>query len=331
MRRLLFLLCSAFFGLTACGGQEPLRLLNVSFDPTRELYRDINQAFAADWKARTGQEIRIQQSHGGSGKQARAVNDGLPAHVVTLALALDVDAIAKTGLLPLDWRQRLPYNSAPFHSTIVFLVRQGNPKHIADWADLLKPGVSIIVANPKTSGGARCAYLAAWGWGQRHGGEAGAEAYVRGLYQRVPVLDNGARAATTTFVERGLGDVLLTWENEAYLAQQEHPEKGLRVIAPSVSLRVDLPVAVVSGVAGPDGLSATAEAYLRFLYTPQGQALGAKHHYRPNVPADAERFKAEFPRLTLLEVEQVAGSWDQAQAKHFAAGAFFDRLIEERR
>ncbi len=325
MRATRFQLLALLF-LTACGGPVPARLLNVSYDPTRELYQDVNAAFAAQWKARTGQDLRVQQSHGGSGKQARAILDGLPADVATLALGLDIDALAKGGLLAPDWRQKLPQQSSPFSSTIVFLVRAGNPKGIRDWDDLVREGVSVVSANPKTSGGARCVYLAAWAWGAR-AGDAAAEAYLRELYTRMPVLDSGARAATSSFVERGLGDVLLTWENEAHLAVKERPELGLRIVIPSQSLQVDLPVAEVEEVTRGNGRQALARAYLEFLFSPQGQALAAEHHFRPR---DA-RLRAGFPALKLLTVEQVAGSWQAAQARHFAAGALFDRIIETRR
>lgn len=323
MRAIPVLVLALCLSLSACGGPEPLRLLNVSYDPTRELYREVDQAFAAQWKARTGQDLRIQQSHGGSAKQARAILDGLPADVATLALPLDIDALAQGGLLPTDWRQRLPQQSSPFYSTIVFVVRAGNPKQIHDWPDLIRPGVQVICANPKTSGGARCAYMAAWAWGQAP--------YVRALFAQVPVLDSGSRAASGTFVSRGIGDVLLTWENEAFLSQQESAGRGLEVVYPSRSLRIDLPVAVVSSVTQADGHDALARAYLRFLFSPQGQALAAVHGFRPRDPKVAARFKAKFPSLKLLSIQAVAGSWQKAQAEHFAAGARFDRLLGERR
>jgi sulfate/thiosulfate transport system substrate-binding protein len=317
--------------LAACGGPEPLRLLNVSYDPTRELYQAVNQAFAAQWLAQTGQAVRVQQSHGGSGKQARAILDGLPADVATLALPLDIDALAQGGLLPGNWRARLPHGSSPFYSTIVFLVREPDPKGIRDWDDLLKPGVQVISANPKVSGGARCVYLAAWAWGLRQGGEATAEDYVRRLYAQMPVLDAGARAATTTFVERGIGDVLLTWENEAHLALHEHGGRGFRIVTPSQSLQADLPVAEMDEVTRANGRGALAQAYLGFLFSEAGQELAAQHHFRPRDPGVAARHAGRFPALKLLSVEQVAGSWQAAQARHFAAGALFDRLLEARR
>lgn len=323
MRTISFLLVAFSLSLSACGGPEPLRLLNVSYDPTRELYQAVNQAFATRWKAQTGQDLRIQQSHGGSAKQARAILDGLPADVATLALPLDIDALAEGGLVPSDWRQRLPQQSSPFYSTIVFVVRPGNPKQIHDWPDLIRPGVQVICANPKTSGGARCAYMAAWAWGK--------EAYVRALFAQVPVLDSGSRAASGTFVARGIGDVLLTWENEAFLAQHESPDSGLEVVYPSQSLQIDLPVAVVSSVTQADGHDALAQAYLKFLFSPQGQALAAAHGFRPRDPKVAVKFKAKFPSLKLLSIQSVAGSWQQAQAEQFAAGARFDRLLGERR
>jgi sulfate/thiosulfate transport system substrate-binding protein len=313
------------------GGNKP-SLLNVSYDPTRELYRDINAAFGAQWKAKTGQTINFRMSHGGSGKQSRAVIEGLDADVVTLALAYDVDSIAqKTKLLAPDWQKRLANNSAPYTSTIVFLVRAGNPKHIKDWGDLVRPGVSVITPNPKTSGGARWNYLAAWGYGRAHGGEAGARDYIVKLLKNVPVLDSGARGATTTFVERGQGDVLLAWENEAQLALAETGKGKFEIVVPSVSVLAEPSVAVVDGNAKKHGTEALAKAYLDFLYTPEGQEIIAKQHYRPRDEAVAARHVGEFPKLALLTVDKDFGGWAKAQAEHFSDGGSFDTLYAQAR
>lgn len=305
-----------------------ITLLNVSYDPTRELYQDLNRAFAAQWKAQHGDNVVIRMSHGGSGTQARSVVDGLPADVVTLALAYDIDAIADHGLLPKDWQQRLPDNSSPFTSTIVFLVRKGNPKHIRDWPDLIKPGVQVITPNPKTSGGARWNFLAAWGYAlkQPGGSETSARAFVRALFQHVPVLDTGARGATNTFVQRGVGDVLLAWENEALLAQQEFGKGMFEIVVPSISILAEPPVAVVDANAGKDGNRAVAEAYLKFLYTPQAQEIEARHFYRPRLPVAARKYAGRFPEVKLFTLDQVFGNWRQAQAKFFANGAVFDQI-----
>jgi sulfate/thiosulfate-binding protein len=308
---------------------KPVTLLNVSFDPTRELYRDIDTAFATAWRRSTGQEVTVRQSHGGSGTQARAVIEGLEADVVTLALAYDIDAIgASRHLLPTDWQRRLPANSAPFSSTIVLLVRKGNPKHVRDWEDLVRPGVTVVTANPKTSGGARWSYLAAWGYAlRRAGGDTSrARAFVEQLYQHVPVLDAGARGATTTFVERGIGDVLISWESEALLAARELGADRFEVVVPSVSILAEPPVAVVERVARKHGTLTVAEAYLKFLYGTQGQEIAALHHYRPRDPAVAARHAAEFPRVSLFTVDEVFGGWQRAQAAHFADGGSFDRI-----
>jgi sulfate transport system substrate-binding protein len=303
-------------------------LLNVSYDPTRELYDGVNRAFAKAWKARTGDDVVIQQSHGGSGKQARAVIDGLEADVVTLALAYDVDAVAKAGLLPADWQRRLPQNATPYTSTIVFLVRKGNPKGIRDWDDLVKPGVQVITPNPKTSGGARWNYLAAWAHALRRGqgDEAKAREFVRALYRNVPVLDSGARGATTTFVERKVGDVLLAWENEAFLAVEQLGKGELEIVAPKLSILAEPPVAVVEKNAAKHGTLAVARAYLEFLYTPEGQEIAARSFYRPRDPTVAARHAARFPALELVTVDQVFGGWQKAQATHFADGGVFDQI-----
>ena len=303
-------------------------LLNVSYDPTRELYQDVNQAFAQAWKSKAGETVRINQSHGGSGKQARSVIDGLEADVVTLALAYDIDAIAeKAGLLSRDWQSRLPDNSTPFTSTIVFLVRKGNPKHIRDWDDLVQPDVQIITPNPKTSGGARWNYLAAWGHALAVYGndEAKAKDFIARLFRNVPVLDSGARGATTTFVQRGMGDVLLAWENEAILAVEELGKDQFELVVPSRSILAEPPVAVVDRVADRHGTRAVAEAYLRFLYSPEGQEIGARHHYRPRDAAVAARHGRDFPEVKLFSVEQLGG-WQKLQQTHFNDGGLFDQI-----
>lgn len=300
----------------------PVELLNVSYDPTRELYRDIDAAFAAQWKAKTGQVVTIKQSHGGSGAQARAVIDGLQADVVTLALAADIDAIAdKAHALPANWQARLPQNSTPYYSTIVFLVRKGNPKAIHDWDDLVKPGVKVITPNPKTSGGARWNYLAAWGYAQRKTGTtAGARDYMTKLFRNVPVLDSGARGATTTFVQRGQGDVLLAWENEAFLATNQLGKGKFEIVVPSVSILAEPPVAVVDKVVDRKNTRAVAEAYLKFLYTPEGQKIVAKDYYRPRDPTVAAQYKSVFPQVQLLTIDRNFGGWKRAQAAHFNDG-----------
>jgi sulfate transport system substrate-binding protein len=315
----------------AAGASAAVKLLNVSYDPTRELYQDINQAFAAKWKAEHNQDVEISQSHGGSGKQARAVIDGLEADVVTLALAYDIDVIAdKAQLLPKDWQKQLPHNSAPYTSTIVFLVRKGNPKGIKDWDDLVKPGIVVVSPNPKTSGGARWNYLAAWGYALRQpgGDEAKARDFVTRLYKNVPVLDSGARGATTTFVERGIGDVLIAWENEAYLALKELGKDKFEIVTPSVSILAEPPVAVVEKVAKAHGTSEVAKAYLEFLYSPQGQEIAAKDHYRPRLASVKEAHKAEFAPVKLFTIDEVFGGWTKAQATHFADGGVFDQIYK---
>jgi len=304
-------------------------LLNVSYDPTRELYEDYNKAFAAYWKAKTGDTVTINQSHGGSGKQARAVIDGLPADVVTLALAYDVDALAKRGkLIPDTWQARLPDNSAPYTSTIVFLVRKGNPKHIKDWGDLVRPGVGVITPNPKTSGGARWNYLAAWVYAlkQPGGNAASAQEFVRKLYKNVPVLDSGARGSTVTFVERGIGDVLLAWENEAFLAARELGADKVEIVVPSISILAEPPVSVVDKVVDKRGTRAVAEDYLKYLYSPEGQEIAAKHFYRPRDPKVTAKYASVFPKVPLVTVKDAFGGWTQAQATHFADGGTFDQI-----
>jgi len=310
---------------------KPVTLLNVSYDPTRELYEDFNRQFSTYWKGKTGQEVTIRQSHAGSGKQARSVIDGLEADVVTLALAYDIDQIAeKGGLLPADWQTRLPNNSSPYTSTIVLLVRKGNPKGIKDWGDLARPGISVVTPNPKTSGGARWNYLAAWAWALRQpgGNEVKARDFVTRLYKNVPVLDAGARGATTTFVERGIGDVLIAWENEALLAIQELGKGEFEVVAPSLSILAEPPVAVVDKIAGKHGTKAIAQAYLEYLYTEPGQEIAARHFYRPRLASVAAKYEAQFPKVTLVTVDEVFGGWKKAHATHFADGALFDQIYQ---
>jgi sulfate transport system substrate-binding protein len=303
-------------------------LLNASYDPTRELYKDINTAFARDWKAKTGGDVSVNQSHGGSGKQARSIIDGLEADVATLALAYDIDEIATRGkLLPANWQSRLPENSTPYYSTIVFLVRKGNPKGIRDWNDLVKPGVKVITPNPKTSGGARWNFLAAWGYAQKtQGSPAAAQAFVTKLYRNVPVLDSGARAATVNFAERGLGDVLIAWENEAILATRELGANRFEIIVPSVSIRAEPPVALIDKVVDQHGTRKVAEAYLRYLYTPEAQDIIARDGYRPRDASVAAKYAARFPKLQLFEIDRNFGGWKKAQATFFADGAIFDRI-----
>lgn len=305
-------------------------ILNVSYDPTRELYQEINKKFAEQWKARTGQQISFEQSHGGSGKQSRAVIDGLEADVVTLALAYDIDAIADEGLINADWQKRFPNNSAPYTSTIVFLVRKDNPRQIADWDDLIKPGVSVITPNPKTSGGARWNYLAAWAYGLKlnNNDQDKARAFVAALYKNVPVLDTGARGSTNTFAQREIGDVLLAWENEANLALKEFPGK-FQIITPSISILAEPPVAVVDEVVDRHQTRAIAEAYLQYLYTTEGQEIAARNFYRPRDPKVAEEFTATFPKLQLVTIDDTFGGWRNAQKTHFATGGVFDQIYEQ--
>ena len=304
--------------------------LNVSYDPTRELYENFNKEFGAYWKQRTGQDVNFKQSHGGSGKQARAVIDGLQADVVTLALAADIDEIAeKAKLLPADWQKKFPQNSTPYTSTIVFLVRKGNPKGIKDWGDIVKPGVEIITPNPKTSGGARWNYLAAWAWAkQQYGSDAKAREFVRQIYKQTKVLDSGARGATTTFAERGIGDVLLAWENEAYLAQREQPGK-FDIITPSLSILAEPPVAIVEKNVKKDGNENLAKAYLNFLYSPKGQDIAAKNFYRPRNADILKRYSSTFKPLKLVTIDKEFGGWTKVQKQHFDNGGVFDQLVKE--
>ena len=318
--------------LAAQSAPKPVTLLNVSYDPTRELYQEVNAAFASYWKGKTGQTVTIQQSHGGSGRQARSIIDGLEADVVTLALAYDIDAIAQQGrLLPPNWQSRMPENSSPYTSTMVFLVRKGNPKRIRDWNDLVRPGIAIIPANPKTSGAARWVYLAAWGYALRQPGgtEATARDFVTRFYRNVPVLDAGARGATTTFIQRGIGDVLVGWENEALLALKQLGDR-FEIVYPSVSILAEPPVTVVDRVANRKGTRAVAQAYLEFLYTDQGQEIVAKNFYRPRNTAVAARYARQFPRMNLFTINEVFGSWARAHTTHFADGALFDQIYQPR-
>jgi len=308
-------------------------LLNVSYDPTRELYQEFNAAFAEHWKQETGEDVTIQMSHGGAGKQARAVIDGLEAHVVTLALAYDIDEIAaRSGWFPQNWQSRLPNNSSPYTSTIVFLVRKDNPKGIHDWGDLIKEDVQVITPNPKTSGGARWNYLAAWGWALRQAGgdDHKAEEFVTALYRNVPVLDTGARGSTTTFVQRGIGDVLLAWENEAFLAIEELGPDQFEIVVPSLSILAEPPVTLVDHVVDKYGTREVAEAYLEYLYSPTGQAIAAKHYYRPVAPEHADPADLErFPELELITIDEVFGGWQEAQSRHFADGGVFDQIATQ--
>jgi sulfate transport system substrate-binding protein len=303
------------------------QLLNVSYDPTRELYQDIGAAFANSWRAKTGETVAMRQSHGGSGKQARSVIDGLQADVVTLALAYDIDAISEKGLIGKNWQTLLPNNATPFTSTIVFLVRKGNPKKIKDWNDLVRSGVSVIMPNPKTSGGARWNYLAAWGFAlkQNNNDENKTKAFIKTLYRNVPVLDSGARAATTTFVQRGIGDVLVGWESDAFLALNELGKDKFEIVVPSTSILAETPVAVVDKVAAKHGTAAVAKAYLEFLYTPQAQEIAAKNYYRPQLQAVAAKYAKQFPQLKLFTIAELGG-WQKAQKKHFDDGGIFDQI-----
>jgi sulfate/thiosulfate transport system substrate-binding protein len=308
-------------------------ILNVSYDPTREFYQEFNEAFAEHWQRQTGEDVTIQMSHGGAGKQARAVIDGLEAHVVTLALAYDIDAIAeRTGWIPKDWQSRLLHNSSPYTSTIVFLVRKGNPKGIQDWGDLVKEDVQVITPNPKTSGGARWNYLAAWAWALRQpgGDDQKAQAFVAQLYRHVPVLDTGARGSTTTFVQRGIGDVLLAWENEAFLALEELGPDEFEIVVPSLSILAEPPVALVDHVVDKYGTREVAEAYLEYLYSPTGQLLAAKHYYRPVAPEHADPADLErFPEVELITIDEVFGGWQEAQSRHFVDGGVFDQIATQ--
>jgi len=316
-------------------GAKEVKLLNASYDPTRELYQDFNTAFTKYWQGKTGDKLTIQQSHGGSGKQARSVIDGLQADVVTLALAYDIDAIAEKGkLLPPDWQKRLPNNSAPYTSTILFLVRKGNPKGIKDWDDLvIKPGVSVVTPNPKTSGGARWNYLAAWGYAlKKNGGdEKKAREFVAAVFKNVPVLDTGARGATTTFVQRGIGDVLIAWENEALLSIKELGKGQFEIVAPSVSILAEPPVAWVDKVVNRHGTRSVAEEYLKYLYSPEGQEIAAKHYYRPRLESVSQKYSEIFPKLNLFTIDEVFGGWQKAQKTHFSDGGVFDQIQQGNR
>ena len=306
-------------------------LLNVSYDPTRELYQEFNAAFAKHWQEKTGEKVAIKQSHGGSGKQARSVIDGLEADVVTLALAYDIDEISeKAGLLPKNWQSRLPRNSSPYTSTVVFLVRKGNPKGIKDWDDLVRPGVSVVIPNPKTSGVARWGYLAAWGYALKKSGgdEAKAKEFISKFYRNVPVLDSGARGSTTTFVQRGIGDVLINWENEALLAVKELGREKFEIVVPSVSILAEPPVTVVEKVAKKKKTSAVAKAYLEYLYTPEGQEIAAKHYYRPHLASVSAKYGKQYPKVNLFTVDEVFGGWQKAQKKHFADGGVYDQIYQ---
>lgn len=316
--------------VTASSQAADYNLLNVSYDPTRELYRDYNQAFAKHYQQTTGHTVKIEQSHGGSGSQSRAVIDGLKADVVTLALAGDIDPLARIGgLLDKNWAQQFAHNSAPYTSTIVFLVRKGNPKQIKDWDDLLKQGVEVITPNPKTSGGARWNYLAAWAYAKaKTGTDQGARDFVTKLYTHVPVLDSGARASTTTFVQRGIGDVLLSWENEAFLAVNELGPDQVEIVVPSISILAEPPVAVIDKNAAAKGTTEVAKAYLQYLYSPQGQEIAAKHYYRPRDTAVAAKYSKQFPQLKLVTIADFGG-WDKAQPEHFAEGGIFDQIYSK--
>ena len=320
-----------FVGASAHAAPNPVTLLNVSYDPTRELYQDYNAAFSKHWKETKGQDVTISQSHGGSGKQARAVIDGLEADVVTLGLAYDIDALAEHGeLVAKNWQTRLPDNSTPYTSTIVFVVRKGNPKGIHDWPDLIKAGTQVIAPNPKTSGGARWAYLAAWGYGLKANGndESKAREYVATLYKNVPVLDSGARGSTTTFAQRGIGDVLLAWENEAHLAQKEFGADNFEIVAPPLSVLAEPPVAVVDKVADKHGTREVAQAYLEWLYSPEGQEIAARNFYRPRNAEVFAKYEAQFPKITLFTVDEVFGGWQKAQHTHFDDGGVFDQIYK---
>jgi sulfate transport system substrate-binding protein len=311
---------------------KEVSLLNVSYDPTRELYQDYNKAFAAYWKAKTGDTVVVKQSHGGSGKQARSVIDGLEADVVTLALAYDIDELsAKARLIPADWQKRLSHNSAPYTSTIVFLVRKGNPKGIKDWDDLVRPGLQVITPNPKTSGGARWNYLSAWGYElKKTGSEAKAREFVTALYRNVPVLDSGARGSTTTFVERGIGDVLLAWENEAFLAVKELGPDKFQIVVPSTSILAEPPVSIVDKVVDKHGTREVAKAYVEYLYSPEGQKIAADNWYRPVDPKVAAQYAKQFPAINLFRIDEVFGGWTKAQTTHFNDGGVFDEIFSKK-
>ena len=333
MKRIFSGLAILALGLGATGAKD-IKLLNVSYDPTRELYQDYDAAFAKYWQAKTGDKVTVQQSHGGSGKQARAVIDGLAADVVTLALAYDIDVIAEKGkLLPADWQKRLPNNSSPYTSTIVFLVRKDNPKGIKDWDDLVKPGIALVPANPKTSGGARWTYLAAYGTALRRnkGDDVKARQYITKFYKNTPVLDTGARGATTTFVQRGIGDVLVGWENEAALALKDSGPDKFEVIVPPDSILAEPPVSVVDRVAARHGTQAVAKAYLEYLYSEEGQEIVAKNHYRPRLESVAAKYSDKLPKVNLFTIDEVFGGWQKAQKTHFNDGGVFDQIQQGNR
>lgn len=318
---------SFVLALSANAFAADISLLNVSYDPTRELYQEYNTAFAKYWKAKTGDNVSVKQSHGGSGKQARSIIDGLEADVATLALAADINALHdKADLLPADWQKRLQHNSSPYTSTIVLLVRKGNPKHIKDWDDLVKPGVAVITPSPKTSGGARWNYLAAWGYALKHYDQAKAKDFVTKLYGNVPVLDSGARGSTVTFSEREIGDVLITWENEAYLVKKEFGEDKFDIVFPSLSILAEPPVAVIDKNVDKHGTRKVAQAYLEYLYSPEGQEIAAKNYYRPTDPAVAKKYAKQFKKLDLITIDNVFGGWAKAQKTHFGDGGVFDQI-----
>jgi sulfate/thiosulfate-binding protein len=336
MKKLLYALTAlllVFGGCSAEKNKKAVTLLNVSYDPTRELYQEINTAFIQQWKDQTGEELIIKQSHGGSGKQARSVIDGLDADVVTLALAYDIDAIAAKKIIPEDWQKRLPDNSTPYTSTIVFVVRKGNPKQIKDWDDLVKPGVTIVPANPKTSGGARWTYLAAYGAAlkRNNGDEAKAKEYIAQFYKHAPVLDAGARGATTTFLQRDTGDVLVSWENEALITLNELSKGQYEIVYPSISIVAEPPVSVVDKVVDAKGTRKIAEAYLNFLFTPAGQEIAARHFYRPRNPDVARKHEGTFKTIPTFTIDEVFGGWQKAQKQHFSDGGVFDQIFKDNR
>lgn len=331
------MLALSLVGCSSSGGagvgaesNQTVNLLNVSYDPTREFYQDVNKMFSEQWKENTGQSLTIKQSHGGSGKQSRSVIDGLEADVVTLALAYDIDAIAERGYLARDWQQKLPDNSSPYTSTIVFLTRKGNPKQIKDWDDLIRADVAVITPNPKTSGGARWNYLAAWGYAlkKNQGDEVKAQEFVTGLFKNVPVLDSGARGSTTTFVERGIGDVLIAWENEAYLAVNELGKDKFEIVNPSMSILAEPPVTLVDKNVDKHGTREVAEAYLQFLYSKEGQELAAKHYYRPRSEEVLKAHTPAFPEIEMFTIDEVFGGWSKAQTQHFADQGIFDQIYQ---
>jgi sulfate transport system substrate-binding protein len=330
LRTLNVVLSAVVLAATLDAAASAQELLNVSYDPTRELYQEFNAAFARQYQAKTGKTVIVQQSHGGSSKQARAVNDGLEADVLTLALAYDIDAVAEAGLLAKEWQKRLPSNSSPYTSTIVFLVRKGNPKGIKDWGDLVKPGIQVITPNPKTSGGARWNYLAAWAYALKlpGGSEAKAREFVTTLFRNVPVLDSGARGSTVTFVQRGIGDVLLAWENEAFLSIKELGPDKVDVVVPSLSILAEPPVTIVDKVVDKKGTRAVAQAYLDYLYSAEGQEIAAKNYYRPRLEAVAKKYASTFPKVNLITIDGVFGGWQKAQKAHFADGGVFDQIYQ---